>query len=137
MVSSCDGLTMRSILVCLVAIVVGCGGSDSPVDKCDDLVDITCDRAIDCVAGAGTHAECVQEVQAVLPCGMAKSVTPSYARCISQMKSNTCAALFPGGQLDLPADCEGVILTARVAPGDVDPPTGPTSRGAVELTSEE
>jgi len=115
---------------------MGCG-EDSPTEKCDDLVDVTCDRAVECVSGAGTRAQCIMEVQAALPCGMATSVTASYPRCLTQMKTSSCAVLFPGGQLDLPADCNGVILTSRVAPDDVEPPTGPTSNGILDVTIEE
>ena len=95
--------------------VVGCGGEPSPVEKCDDLLDVLCDRGVQCLGG--THAECVQALQSALPCGSAKAVSASYDRCIDQLQGASCASLFPpdpqSGQpaLRLPADCMSVVLT--------------------------
>jgi hypothetical protein len=79
------------------------------------------------VPSAGTHAQCVEEVQASLPCGSAKKVSASYSRCVSQMKSTSCAVLFPNGQLDLPADCNMVILTARTGGAEEMTPVNSTT----------
>lgn len=103
---------------CLVA---ACTSDPSPVEKCDDLVDVICDRGVVCLPGAGSHASCVSEVQQVLPCGSARKVSASYDRCISQLQSASCPVLFPTNpqtgspELKLPADCMAVILT-REAP---------------------
>ena len=95
---------------------IGCGGDEpSPVEKCDDLVDVLCDRAVECI-NVGTHSECVQMVQSALACGDVVEVTSKYDRCKEQMASFDCAILFPVDpetgerQLDNPADCEGVFL---------------------------
>ena len=112
------------VRVGLVVVMLGCGGGggSSPVEKCDDLVDIVCDRAVECIPGAGTHASCVQEVQQVIPCGSAKQVSTSYDRCMTQLETTSCAVLFPvnpqNGQreLVLPADCMSVILMRQAAP---------------------
>ena len=103
---------MRIGIGCVVLFLVGCGGggSDSAVDKCDDLVDEVCDRAVECVPSSGTHAECVAEAQTALSCEDAQSVTAKYSTCLSQVRTNSCDALFPNDQLVLPADCNGVIL---------------------------
>ena len=115
---------MKRFILGLV-VASACGGGSSAVDKCDDLVDVTCDRAVECIPSGGTHAQCVEQVQAQLPCGSAKKVSASYSRCISQLKSTSCASLFPAGNLQLPADCNGVILTERLDPGTVvGPATG-------------
>lgn len=93
----------------------GCATETSPVDKCDDLVDVLCDRGVQCLGGSRT--ECVQAVKTELPCGSAKSVSTSYDRCIDQLQTNSCTVLFPINpttgqpQLRLPADCMQVILT--------------------------
>jgi hypothetical protein len=106
-------------------LLVGCGGGKSPVEKCDDLVDVVCDRTVECVSGV-TKADCVQAVQQQLPCGAAKSVSESYNRCIDQLDNDSCAILFPPDQngqptLALPADCNSVILGREL------PPTTPSS----------
>jgi hypothetical protein len=105
----------------MMAAALGCGGSDSPEEKCDDLIGVVCDRAVECVPGAGTRADCVQQLQSAIPCGMAQSVTDSYDRCMDQLNDNSCAVLFPvnpdTGQMELvlPADCNGVIQVGREA----------------------
>lgn len=108
---------MRMTLTFMASLLVACG-EDSPVEKCDHLVDITCDRAVECIPTGGTHAECVEEVRQQLPCGSAKSVTESYDRCVDQIDSVTCGTLFPNNMLDLPADCSGVIQLSRRLPDD-------------------
>lgn len=97
-------------------LLVGCGGS-SAVDKCDDLVNVVCDRTVECVSGI-THADCVAAVQQQLPCGSAKKVSASYDRCIDQLNNDSCQVLFPPDQngqpsLALPADCNAVILERK------------------------
>jgi hypothetical protein len=99
----------------LVLYAAACGTETSPVEKCDDLVDVLCDRGVRCVGGS--HIECVQAVKTGLPCGSARSVTSSYDRCIDQLETASCNVLFAinpqTGELvvRLPADCMGVILT--------------------------
>ena len=103
---------------------MACGnGEPSPVERCDELVDLLCDRALQCVAGAGTHATCVQALQGELPCGSVKAVSASYDRCMDQLATHSCGVLFPPdlmGQpsLRLPADCMSVVLY-RAAGGEL------------------
>ena len=111
---------MTTKLRCLAAVLLlGCGMERSPVEKCDDLVDVLCDRGVQCLGG--TRAECVQAVQSQLPCGSAKAVSASYDRCIDQLQAASCASLFPpnpqSGQpeLRLPADCMSVVLSRTAA----------------------
>lgn len=129
-------MSNRLTLACLLSLLAACG-EDSPVEKCDNLVEITCDRAVQCIPTGGTHAECVQEVQTALPCGSAKSVTASYDRCVSQLKTISCAILFPNNQIDLPADCEGVILTSRFVPDDGSQAPSDLTLGTFEFAEEE
>ncbi len=117
---------MNVLRWCVSACVLaGCTSEPSPVEKCDDLVDVVCDRGVVCLPGAGNHATCVSEVQQVLPCGSAKQVSASYDRCISQLQGSSCAVLFPPNpqtgnpELKLPADCMAVILTREVPPSSV------------------
>lgn len=102
---------------------VGCGGDKSPSEKCADLINLSCDRLVECLPGAsGMHAACVQAVeQAGLSCTATKSVKPSYDRCIDQLNEQSCRVLFPtdpdtGDQtLELPAECSGVLVTQSAA----------------------
>ena len=105
----------------MLVLAAGCGGGDaSPVEKCDDLLDLLCDRAVQCISNPGSHASCVQELQQVIPCGTVKAVSASYDRCIDQVDSFACPVLFPfdpqtgGPTLELPADCMGVVLSRTV-----------------------
>lgn len=101
---------MRTLAV-VSWVLMACGDSEpTPVEKCDELVDLVCDRFEECVSAAGTHADCVQLVQQQVPCGTAKAVSASYDRCMAQLASFSCANLFPAGSLRLPADCNGVVL---------------------------
>lgn len=110
-------------MVLAVLGCVGCGGDRSPSEKCEDLVNLTCDRAVECLPGAsGMHAACVQAVeQAGLSCSATKSVKPGYDRCIDQLNAQSCPVLFPidpgtGDQmLALPTECSGVLLTQSAA----------------------
>ena len=89
---------------------------------CDEFVDVVCDRALDCLSSPGSHSECVQQVQQLVPCGSAKEVSASYDRCMDQVESNSCAVLFPTDPdtgepaLSLPADCNSVILVREASP---------------------
>jgi hypothetical protein len=91
-----------------------CGGGESAVEKCDDLVDTLCEKGVECVGGS--KAECVQAAASQLACGRAVKVTASYDRCLDEIDEFSCSTLFPTdpetGQptLSLPADCMGVIL---------------------------
>jgi hypothetical protein len=118
---------VAKVMVLVVLGCVGCGDSPrSPAEKCDDLVSLTCDRAVECISWAsGMHDECVQAIRQELACGTVKSVGPSYDRCMDQLDDQSCPILFPRDQdgdqaLILPADCNGVLLM-EAARGEVDP----------------
>ena len=104
-----------------VLALCGCGSEPSPVEKCDDLVDVLCDRGVHCLGGA--HAEYVQALQAELPCGSAKAVSASYDRCIDQLQAASCGSLFPINpqsgkpEVRLPADCMSVVLSRTASSG--------------------
>lgn len=117
---------MNRIVVLCALVGTGCGGdAKTPVQKCDDLIDLLCDRGVQCIPDGGTKTDCVQVVQQRLPCGMAKTVTSSYDRCTAQLRTDSCAVLFPADPqtgapvLSLPADCVGVIQM-------LEPPGAPT-----------
>jgi hypothetical protein len=106
---------VKRIVLCGL-VCIGCGSSapKTPMQKCDDLITTVCDRGVQCIPAAGTHAECVSALQPLLPCAMVKTVTASYDRCIDQLKSDSCAMLFPTDSsghtmLTLPTDCVGVL----------------------------
>ena len=113
------------VMVLVVLGCVGCGDK-SPSEKCEDLIDSICDRAVECITGAdGMHRQCVDAVKQQLSCGAVKSVKPSYDRCIDLLNGQSCNTLFPpdpttGSQmLKLPVECNGVLST-QSAYGEVD-----------------
>ena len=115
---------VRAELGVVFMMLIACGADEpSPVEKCDDFLSEVCDRGVECLGGGVTHAACIQELQAVVPCGSARDVTASYDRCMDQIRSFSCGVLFPTdpetGQpgLELPADCSGVIRVERLSPG--------------------
>jgi|GEM_PF-2506138 len=119
---------MRYLSVVVSLAMIGCGGDgDTAVEKCDDLVATLCDRVGECAPSLGTVEECVEGVHAQLSCGSAQSVSATYGRCISQLRSISCSGLFPADPntgvptLTLPADCQGVILTPSNRVGDDAP----------------
>ena len=71
----------------VMAVLCACGSDASPVEQCDELVDVLCDRGVQCLGGS--HAECVQAVQGELSCGGARQVSASYDRCIP-MSQGSC-----------------------------------------------
>lgn len=123
---------MKNYMVVKVVVLavlggVSCGGEKSPAEKCEDLVDLVCDRAVECIAGAsGMHRECVEGVeQSGLQCSTTKSVKPSYDRCVDLLNDQSCQTLFPadpdtGDQtIALPTECNGVVVT-QSAGGEID-----------------
>jgi hypothetical protein len=111
-------------LVKVMALVVlggtGCGDK-SPAEKCEDLVSLTCDRAVGCIAGAsGMHDDCVQAFHRESSCGNIKSVGQRYDDCMDMLSEQSCGTLFStnaeSGELmfHLPDACVGVLSTQSV-----------------------
>jgi hypothetical protein len=132
----------RLVVLCVLGCL-GCGGSaETPVQKCDDLVNDLCNRGVSCApAQTGTHDNCVQQLQQILPCGTTKKVGTSYDRCVMQINGDSCQILFPTdpqtGQVSvsLPADCVGVIQTRSPDPvvgGSMFSPARALAAGAGE-----
>lgn len=100
--------TMMGMFMC--AALAACGGGGGAAEsKCNDLVDVTCNRTEECIAGV-THDQCVDAVNQQIDCGDADRVGATYDSCMDMLMSDDCNTLFPGGQLVLPADCNGVII---------------------------
>jgi len=131
------------LMVLAVLCCIGCGDK-SPKEKCADLIDVVCDRGVECIAGAaGMHDECVHAVEGALPCGNIKSVTATYDHCIDLLNEQSCGTLFPtdpatGAQtLKLPAECSGVLSTQSTSgeigrvPHAAEPPAAPIDDVAV------
>jgi hypothetical protein len=108
----------------MMALVVlggtGCGDK-SPADKCEDLVSLTCDRVVDCIAGAsGMHDSCVQTFHRELSCSATKSVGQGYDDCLDMLNEQSCGTLFSTDagtgepMIHLPAACFGVLSTQSV-----------------------
>lgn len=92
-------------------VLLACGNDEpTPVEKCDELLSLVCDRAEECVSASVIHADCVELLRRDIPCGTVKKVSESYDRCMVQLETDSCTTLFPSGSLILPADCMGVVL---------------------------
>jgi len=88
----------------------GDGGGGGPVQQCEALLDVTCDRTMECVPGGyPSKADCLADVKTIVTCADATSVGDGYPDCMSTMELRPCSDLFPGGTLDLPSVCSGVI----------------------------
>lgn len=112
---------MKRFLMVGVVALVGCGGDASPQDKCEDIGDSFCDRAVECIAGAqGMHEECFSAYKAQGTCARAKDIGPSYDSCMDQIQGASCATLFPtsNGEVSvaLPNACRGVVQTGEGPP---------------------
>lgn len=121
--------TRVMVVMGLALLAVGCGDK-SPREKCDDLVSMVCDRAVECLPGAaGMHDGCVQYFQDNKFCDSVKSVGGTYDACLDQLDSQSCQQLFPTSSTGtptatLPSACMGVLST-QSSRGDA--PTLPAS----------
>jgi hypothetical protein len=107
-------------LWCVVAslVVAGCGGS-SPEEKCQDLIDTTCERLSSCLGVPSQKDDCIRGAAQSLSCSAATSVAEGYDLCMDELDRASCDALV---QLDsdgnpvpsLPASCHAVILVGRL-----------------------
>jgi hypothetical protein len=102
-------LTLATVLLSLT-LFAGCGGGGGGAEgQCEDLLEVTCERSVECVGGF-TQSECLDALDDQIPCGRADRVSSTYDACMTQLMGNACADLFPGGQLTLPPDCNQVII---------------------------
>lgn len=113
---------MRSIVVFLVSLVVvgvlslgGCSALDPNADpaavaKCDDWANVYCDRMASC-GSALTRSQCLSAVATHLDCSKAAAVSPSYGRCLTELRQFDCGVFDQGATL--PASCDGAIEVAK------------------------
>jgi hypothetical protein len=132
---------VKRLAVLCVLGWLGCGGSETPAEKCDNLESDVCDRGVECLPQqTGTHANCVQALDQVLTCSSTKQVGATYDRCIQQIKADSCPTLFQtdpnNGQVNLvlPADCVGVIM--KLEPGGPEPATSAIGRSPFQRASQ-
>lgn len=136
---------VMKVMVAAVLSCVGCGDK-SPSEKCDDLIDVTCDRIVECIAGAtGMHGACINDFKQVLSCSDVKSVKPSYDRCIDSLSEQSCRTLFPADPMtgeqtaELPDECNGVLSMETMrseadrVPHATTPPANPIEDMAVRV----
>ena len=57
-----------------------------------------------------SHSTCTSDVGDILDCSRVVAVDDNFDACISSLQNSSCDALFSGGQLDLPAICNDVLL---------------------------
>jgi hypothetical protein len=103
----------------------GCGSADDPEkakQQCEDLVARFCTSAFSCAVSGGLVdasvkeseiATCKADAAEAVECKRAQSVTSSYDLCMSKLANPPCDEFnraFMAGTLQLPAECNGVIL---------------------------
>jgi hypothetical protein len=94
-------------VVASVAIGLGgCGEPDDATAKCEQLVDVSCMRAVEC-GTQNSQAECLAEAAQTSSCPRAKTVKPAFGTCLSDLRQASCASLTASG---LPDSCDAVIL---------------------------
>jgi hypothetical protein len=108
----------------LVMVVCAACGEPSPKEKCEDLGDRFCDRAVECIPGAqGMHEQCFDAYKRGDACEAVKTVTSSYEACMDDLDRFSCQALFGpmpsfSSTVSLPGTCQGVLRGGvRPAPG--------------------
>jgi hypothetical protein len=104
--------------------VVACGSNndgETPIQKCEDLLNDYCQKAADCIVQASgqqdesaTEQACLTSARENLPCGKAVSVSTAYPTCISDIATMTCTPILDyandaGAPNPTPADCVGAI----------------------------
>jgi hypothetical protein len=108
----------RASPLLVISVLAACGSSSdnkSPSEKCFDLVDELCKRAVECTPGAaGMQAACEEAVAPAYMCE-AKTVSPTYDTCMAQLDGASCDVVFQTdaqGQRALvpPDSCMGVLL---------------------------
>jgi hypothetical protein len=140
---------MKNMVMTAMVLAVlgggGCGEDKSPAEKCEDLVSLICDRAVECIAGAaGMHSACVQAFEQEASCASTRSVSASYDRCLDRLDAVSCQALVTTDpatgetMLEVPTECHGVLSTqsALGGPGRVSTvPGGMVARARVIFAS--
>lgn len=89
------------------SLLSACGSAES---DCENLAEKLCDRLDECVDLQESPESCTDTLVDTLQCSRAVEVSDDYDDCISDVESVSCDELVPGGQLDLPNACMGVIL---------------------------
>jgi len=134
-------------VVLVVAVMGGSGcGDKSPKEHCQDLVDMICDRIVECLADArGMHDACVRGFESVQSCSSVKSIGETFDDCMDQIDARSCQSLFPtvsGGMasISLPQACSGVLSdhSSRSAAAThwAEAPLSETIRVVVQVTGD-
>jgi hypothetical protein len=97
-------------LVCAMA-AAACGGGGDPdpaAAECEALVDLICDRAVECDPGGISHGDCVDELEGELPggCDEADQVGVGYDDCLAELDTVACADV----PVTVQTTCAAVIL---------------------------
>ncbi len=109
------------LLAGALCAMAACG--DSPKDKCNDLLNVYCERHATCVETAGVSAADAKEIESSCLEAMRKSVScedaveikeKSYDACVEAVEDISCstinASLAQSRTVNLPSVCKGSIL---------------------------
>lgn len=92
------------------AAALSCGGAAAE-EECRTISRSICERAVECVVPNDSVDECTDQVSVFANCDRAEAVTSAYERCLTELRTMSCEALFPDGTEGVtPPACRGVII---------------------------
>jgi hypothetical protein len=102
-------------LAVFVVLFGGCStDAPGPRERCDDLVDLLCERVSGCPNGGTTQQECLTLPAADLSCPEATGVSGAYDQCIDDLTVSPCSVLVRAdGTVEMPESCDAAILYPR------------------------
>lgn len=86
--------------------------ANTPVEKCKALSDVLCARERTCfMTSAATP--CDSSLDAAGLCAKVEAVDVGVTDCAADISALSCRSLFPGGDLDLPGTCGGILTFVK------------------------
>ena len=101
-------VAFRLLVVSSVAVGLLGGCGNDPSAKCDQFVDVYCERWEKCDSRV-TNSICMSAFAIGVNCDTAVAVSDSYDRCIDEVKVQDCAVFISGPDPRLPASCIGIF----------------------------
>jgi hypothetical protein len=107
---------LQAMVGVALALAVSACGDPSPSEQCEDLLQVACERAVECLSGATTVTQCVSDISRFTNCQRVTEHFSTYEPCHDQLEDATCSALVRrDAQMSytilLPAVCGDVIPT--------------------------
>lgn len=108
LVARAGGLSI--VALALIASVASTGPDPEAVAACHDLVELVCERAVECDPTRDAR-DCEDDVEDDFGnCDEALAVEGDTEECFDDLEAATCDELFSGDEDKLPRSCEDVKL---------------------------